>query len=88
MNKKRTVVFNNEINVVYVDREADDQNVKVQDQSQERIFSTKSSLPLASDTLVDKMDSNLRMLIIKELSKDNHIQRKPSKTSSFNMMKV
>lgn len=44
---------------------------------------TKTSLPSAAETLVENMDSNLRMLIIKELSKDGHIQRPPSKMSSF-----
>jgi len=43
-------------------------------------------LPSASDTLVDKMDSNLRMLIIKELSKNSHVERPPSKMSEFTIL--
>ncbi|CAF3728380.1 unnamed protein product [Rotaria socialis] len=43
---------------------------------------TKYRLPLASEVLVNKMDSNLRMLIIKELSKSGHNERPLSRMSS------
>ena len=42
---------------------------------------TKFRLPLAHDVLVNKMDSNLRMLIIKELSKSGHSERPLSRMS-------
>jgi hypothetical protein len=44
---------------------------------------SKYRLPLASEVLVNKMDSNLRMLIIKELSKSGHIERPLSKMSKI-----
>ncbi|CAF1088781.1 unnamed protein product [Rotaria sp. Silwood1] len=43
---------------------------------------SKYRLPLASEVLVNKMDSNLRMLIIKELSKSGHNERPLSRMSS------
>ena len=44
---------------------------------------SKYRLPLASDVLINKMDSNLRMLIIKELSKSGHMERPLSRMSKF-----
>lgn len=43
---------------------------------------SKYRLPSARDTLVNKMDSNLRMLIIKELSKNGHTERPLSRMST------
>jgi hypothetical protein len=43
----------------------------------------KYRLPLASEVLVNKMDSNLRMLIIKELSKSGHAERPLSRMSKI-----
>lgn len=43
----------------------------------------KFRLPSASEVLVNKMDSNLRMLIIKELSKNGHNERPLSRMSKF-----
>ncbi|CAF2485809.1 unnamed protein product [Rotaria sp. Silwood2] len=43
---------------------------------------SKYRLPLANEVLVNKMDSNLRMLIIKELSKTGHNERPLSRMSS------
>ncbi len=57
--------------------------IEIENQPKEKPLPIKSHLPLASHTLVDKMDSNLRMLIIKELSKDSHIEKPLSKMSSF-----
>ncbi len=45
---------------------------------------SKYRLPLASEVLVNKMDSNLRMLIIKELSKSGHAERPLSRMSKLN----
>ncbi|CAF2524841.1 unnamed protein product [Rotaria sp. Silwood2] len=81
-NIKRTVLFANAVNIINDDEEIDHQQIKNDDQLKQKLFSQKSHLPLASNTLVDNMDSNLRMLIIKELSKDNYIQRPPSRRSS------
>ncbi|CAF1212165.1 unnamed protein product [Rotaria sordida] len=81
-NTKRTVLFANEVRIINDDKQIDHQQTKNDEQLKENFFSSKSHLPLASDTLIDKMDSNLRMLIIKELSKDNYIQRPPSRMSS------
>lgn len=44
---------------------------------------SKYRLPLASEVLVNKMDSNLRMLIIKELSKSGHAERPLSRMSKI-----
>lgn len=44
---------------------------------------TKYRLPLANEVLVNKMDSNLRMLIIKELSKSGHAERPLSRMSKY-----
>ena len=41
----------------------------------------KYRLPAAREILVNKMDSNLRMLIIKELSKNGHTERPMSRMS-------
>ncbi|CAF3496379.1 unnamed protein product [Rotaria sp. Silwood1] len=81
-NIKRTVLFANEVNIINDDKEIDNQQINNNDQLKQKLLSPKSHLPLASETLVDKMDSNLRMLIIKELSKDNYVQRPPSRRSS------
>jgi hypothetical protein len=45
---------------------------------------SKYRLPLASEVLVNKMDSNLRMLVIKELSKSGHAERPLSRMSKLN----
>jgi len=45
---------------------------------------SKYRLPLANEILVNKMDSNLRMLIIKELSKNGHTERPLSRMSKLN----
>jgi hypothetical protein len=70
---KRRVSFADKVNIIIDDQQIDDD-----DQSNEN-----SRLPLARDTLIDKMDSKLRMLIIKELSKDSHIERPLSKMSEL-----
>ncbi len=70
---KRHVSFADKVNIII-----DDQQIDNEDQSNEN-----SRLPLARDTLIDKMDSKLRMLIIKELSKDSHIERPLSKMSEL-----
>ncbi|CAF1426208.1 unnamed protein product [Adineta steineri] len=43
---------------------------------------SKYRLPLASEVTVNKMDPNLRMLIIKELSRSGHVERPLSRMSS------
>jgi hypothetical protein len=80
---KRNVSFADEVNIIYDNKEIDEQPpIRYESPPKEKLSPIiKSRLPLASDTLVDKMDSNLRMLIIKELSKDSHIQKPPSKMS-------
>lgn len=55
-------------------------NVPIQTKSQ---LPTKFRLPPAGDVLVNKMDSNLRMLIIKELSKSGHSERPLSRMSKL-----
>jgi hypothetical protein len=47
---------------------------------------SKYRLPLASEVLINKMDPNLRMLIIKELSKNGHVERPLSRMSKFQMI--
>jgi hypothetical protein len=47
-----------------------------QQQSPSIQLPTKYRLPSAGDVLISKMDSNLRMLIIKELSKNGHQDRR------------
>jgi hypothetical protein len=47
---------------------------------------SKYRLPLASKVLINKMDPNLRMLIIKELSKNGHVERPLSRMSKFQMI--
>jgi hypothetical protein len=42
---------------------------------------SKYRLPVANEVLINKMDSNLRMLIIKELSKSGHAERPISRMS-------
>ncbi|CAF1269329.1 unnamed protein product [Adineta steineri] len=66
---KRRVSFADKVNIIFHNEPSIDED--------------ESHRPLASDILIDKMDSNLRMLIIKELSKDNYIQRPLSKMSSL-----
>jgi len=73
---KRRVSFADKVNIII-----DDQEIDNEDQSNEN-----SRLPLAKDTLIDKMDSKLRMLIIKELSKDSHIERPLSKMSELTVL--
>lgn len=80
---KRTVSFSNEVSMIHEDHDIVFQPTIDEDQVKEKLDSPKSHLPLARDTLVEKMDSNLRMLIIKELSKDNCTEKPPSKMSSF-----
>lgn len=52
-------------------------------------FSSPSSItynnerPSACETPIEQMEPNLRMLIIKELSKDAHQERPPSRRSEF-----
>jgi hypothetical protein len=80
---KRNVSFANEVNIINDNnKEIEEQQINIiENQPKEKLFSIKSHLPLASDTLVDKMDSNLRMFIIKELSQDSYVQRPLSKRS-------
>ena len=55
-------------------------NVPIQSRFQ---LPTKFRLPSAREVLVNKMDSNLRMLIIKELSKSGHSERPLSRMSKL-----
>jgi hypothetical protein len=89
---KRSVSFANEVKIIHIDEEIDHQQTTIKRKITlpEKITNKnstipKSRLPVASDTLVDKMDSNLRMLIIKELSKNDYIQKPSSKMSQFQM---
>lgn len=81
---KRTVSFANHVNVISDDQtDIDQPQPKIEIPSpKEKLIPIKPRLPLANDILVDKMDSNLRMLIIKELSKDSQIEKPPSKKMS------
>ncbi|CAF2187860.1 unnamed protein product [Rotaria magnacalcarata] len=81
-NVKRTVLFATEVRIINDNEDISHQQIKNDDQSKTRLFSPKPILSLASHILIDNMDSDLRMLIIKELSKDNFYQRPPSKMSS------
>jgi hypothetical protein len=56
-----------------------------QQQSPSIQLPTKYRLPSAGDVLISKMDSNLRMLIIKELSKNGHNERFLSRMSRFSI---
>lgn len=49
--------------------------------AQKSALPSKYRLPIGSEILVNKMDSNLRMLIIKELSKTGHNERPLSRMS-------
>ncbi|CAF2005803.1 unnamed protein product [Rotaria magnacalcarata] len=80
-NVKRTVLFATEVRIINDNEDISHQQIKNDDQSKTRLFSPKPILSLASHILIDNMDSDLRMLIIKELSKDNFYQRPPSKMS-------
>lgn len=86
---KRTVFFATEVSIINDDRnEIDHRKLDKDDQSRDKIISPKIVLPLASMIYVDKMDSNLRMYIIKELSKDNYFPGAPSKRSSFFLQNI
>ena len=85
---KRNVSFADQISVIIDNKEIDEQESIYEKPSpppppsllpKEKPLPIKPRLPLASDTLVDKMDPNLRMLIVKELSKDSQIPRPPSR---------
>jgi hypothetical protein len=84
---KRNVSFADQISVIIDNKELDEQESIYEKPSppppsllpKEKPLPIKPRLPLASDTLVDKMDPNLRMLIVKELSKDSQIPRPPSR---------
>ena len=89
---KRMVSFANEVNIFEEKHETNEPPIQYEQQQQqqqqqqpvkEKMNSTKLRLPSAHETLVDKMDSNLRMLIIKELSKDSQIPKPPSKMSEL-----
>ncbi|UJR09135.1 hypothetical protein I4U23_013382 [Adineta vaga] len=70
---KRRVSFADKVDII-----TDDTHTNDEDQT-----NGKTLLPLARETLIEKMDSNLRMLIIKELSKDSQIPKPLSKMSSI-----
>ena len=96
---KRSVSFANEVDIIEMSDAGDDsvqvdrQSAVSPTQTSESPPSTdrtpspprrtNSRLPPASDTLVEQMDSNLRMLIIKELSKNARIPRPPSRMSEL-----
>lgn len=54
-----------------------------QQQPIKSVLPSKYRLPFANEILVNKMDSNLRMLIIKELSKSGHTERPLSRMSKL-----
>ena len=68
---RRRVSFADKVDIII-----DEPNITNEDQ-----LNDLTRLPLASETLIEKMDSNLRMLIIKELSKDSQISKPLSKMS-------
>ena len=76
---KRNVSFAEEVNVFYDNKDFDQQ---VQQPVKEKILPSKPRLPLANEISVDQMDSNLRMLIVKELSKDSQVFQPASRKSS------
>lgn len=84
---KRNVSFAEEKNVFYenkdIDREV--QYHKQQPVLRDKIISSKPRLPSANEVSVDQMDSNLRMLIVKELSKDSQVFQPSSRKSSSNI---
>ncbi|CAF3344446.1 unnamed protein product [Rotaria socialis] len=82
-NVKRTVLFATEVRIINDNEDINHQQIKNDDQSRTKLFSPNPIISLASHTLVDNMDADLRMLIIKELSKD-HFSPRPSSKMSFN----
>jgi hypothetical protein len=76
---KRNVSFADQVDVIIDDSEIDEQETKVENQPKEKPLPPKPRFPLASETLVEKMDPNLRMLIVKELSKDSQNPKPPSR---------
>jgi hypothetical protein len=75
---KRNVSFAEQIDIIDLQHD----EIRSASSSQATsIDSFKIHPPLASEILVDQMDSNLRMLIVKELSKTAHIQRPLSRMS-------
>lgn len=57
--------------------------IQQQQQQHRSTLPSKYRLPFAKDVLVNKMDSNLRMLIIKELSKNGYTEQPLSRMSEF-----
>lgn len=77
---KRNVSFAEEVNVFYDNKDFDHQ---IPQPVKEKIPPLKPRLPPANETSVDQMDSNLRMLIVKELSKDSQVFQPASRKSSI-----
>ena len=82
---RRTVSFAEELNVFYENKDIDHEVYYQQPVFKEKIIPTKPRLPSANETTVDQMDSNLRMLIVKELSKDTQVFQPSSRKSSFRL---
>ena len=80
---KRNVSFAEEVNVFYENKDFD-QQLYSPPVYKEKIISSKPRLPSANEISVDQMDSNLRMLIVKELSKDSQVFQPSSRKSSSN----
>ncbi len=76
--------FADQVSVIIDNGQIDEQETIFENTLQkEKPLPIKPRLPLASDTLVDKMDPNLRMLVVKELSKNSQIPR-PSSRKGIN----
>lgn len=75
--EKRKVSFSEQINVI-----EESPRSFVASSTTTEPFQTRK-FPLAKETLVDQMDPNLRMTIVKELSKDAHVPIRPLSRRSF-----